>query len=72
MTKNQDTCSSCRHWWPHAGSPTNRVCGAIHTSGAAGRGPVIVADRTTPAAAGKRMVLATPGDFGCNRYSVAA
>ena len=71
MNKKQETCSNCRHWRPHAGSPTNMVCGAIHTSGSAG-GPVIVADRTTPAAAGEPMVLATPADFGCNRHSVSA
>ena len=24
-----NTCANCRHWRPHAGAPTNRVCGLI-------------------------------------------
>ena len=70
--KNKETCSNCRHWRPHAGSPTNMVCGAIGSGGAAGGGPVIVADCATPAIPSEPAVLATPGDFGCNRHSTAA
>jgi len=24
-----NTCANCRHWRPHAGNPTNMVCGLI-------------------------------------------
>ena len=71
-SQEENTCSNCRHWRPHAGSPTNMVCGAIRSGGAGGGGPVIVADRPTPAVPGEPVVLATPANFGCNRHSTGA
>ena len=64
------TCANCRHWRPHAGSPTNMVCGVINSHADKGGGPVIVTDRADGAKAAEPMVLATPGNFGCTWHSV--
>ena len=41
-----NTCANCRHWRPHAGSPTNMACGLI---GSNNHSPIPVADDDAPA-----------------------
>ena len=60
------TCANCRHWRPHAGSPTNMVCGIIRSNPNAS--PRIILDLVRPEPAGYPMVLATASDFGCVLY----
>ena len=65
-------CANCRHWQPHAGSPTNMICGIIRSTSPAS-GPRVILDliRQKPAA-DHPMALATPADFGCVLYDDGA
>ena len=54
-----NTCANCRHRRPHAGSPTNMVCGLIRSNT---HSPIlrIILDLVHQKPADHPMVLATP------------
>ena len=61
-----NTCANCRHWRPHAGSPTNMVCSLIRS--APNTSPRVILDLIQPRPADYPMILATPSTFGCLLY----
>ena len=63
-----NTCSNCRHWRPHAGSPTNMVCGLIRSTNTQQSHPRVILDLVHQKPADYPMVLATPASFGCRLY----
>jgi len=62
-----NTCANCRHWRPHAGTPTNRVCGLIRQQRRQ-RSPAHHPRPRAAEACRPPMVLATPSGFGCSLY----
>ena len=61
-----NTCANCRHWRPHAGSPTTMICGRIRS--ASNASPRIILDIKRQKPANYPMVLATPSSFGCSLH----
>ena len=59
-----NTGANCRHRRPHAGSPTNMVCGLIGSNNHSPI-PCIILDLVHQKPADYPMVLATPSSFGC-------
>ena len=65
-------CSNCRHWRPHAGAPTNMVCGRITSGAIAGGGPRLMLDRVANSEPEQPLRMETPGDYGCVLFEAGA
>ena len=63
------TCANCKHWRPHAGSPTNMVCGQVTRAPRTQRPAATLmpdlAERRNPDVP---LVMATSPDYGCVLY----
>ena len=63
------TCANCKHWRPHAGSPTNMVCGRMPTTAdAAGPTARPILDLTEGNDPGVAVRMATSKDYRCVLY----
>ena len=66
------TCANCRHWTPHAGSPTGMVCGTITSTRSGANTPALMLDRVADNEAQEPLRMATAKDFGCVLHDTGA
>ena len=61
-------CAQCRHWRPHAGSPTNMVCTRIGSAPSDEKTPRLMLDLVVHKDPETPLRMATPSHFGCTLY----